>query len=358
MPTTAPSTQNPTPRQVASTLAGIAVIATLLALPDASTHLFWNLMIPTLPAVVTLWPGVWRNVCPLGSTAALTRSFAPNPGRAMSLSGQGIATFGSVALLAALLPLRRLGFDLSGPATALMLVAAGTVAVTLAARFSGKSGWCATLCPVNAVERLYGQAPLGEGTNSHCTTCSHCVAVCPDSVRSMAPLRATPTRWHRLADTLMAGGFFGFVWGWFHVPPTAGDFSPLLVARAYLLPLGTGALSLLIFLMIVRVPSAKRAKVVRAFAATTLACYYWYRLPALLGFGLFAGDGVLLDLSSVFSPALPTVVRIASLALIALHWVTTNRKDSNAWLTRPPAEPQLVTLGAGRRAGVGYRVAA
>src|SRR5690242_18741372 len=48
---------------------GMFIWVALIAWPRLGLHLLWNVLIPVAPALLVLAPGVWRNVCPLGSMA-------------------------------------------------------------------------------------------------------------------------------------------------------------------------------------------------------------------------------------------------------------------------------------------------
>ena len=287
--------------------------------------------------MLVIAPGVWRNVCPLASLSSITDRLPVRSHRALSRRAQGVLAVSSVAGAAVIIPMRHLFFDLNGRASALLILAIMGLALWMMSRYSRKSGWCAGLCPVAAIEKLYGQTPAIQPANARCTTCSQCVAVCPDVSRNFAPLRVTPTRLHRLADTVMVGGFAGFVWGWFQVPNAVAVAQWNDIAYAFALPLGGGLASLAIFLAVKRfAPESARPKLVRVFAAAAIAVYYGYRLPALLGYPQFASDGVLVDLSGTLPDAFPLACRIATTTVFA-GWLLF-KPGSKRWTLRPPTE--------------------
>jgi nitrite reductase (NADH) large subunit len=47
--------------------AAIALCVVLVLEPTRALHLFWRYVIPVLPIVFLLAPGLWRNVCPLAT---------------------------------------------------------------------------------------------------------------------------------------------------------------------------------------------------------------------------------------------------------------------------------------------------
>ena len=54
------------------TLVGIAIL--LLVDPTDGLKLWWGLLIPGLPLLWLVAPGIWRNVCPLAATNQLPRT--------------------------------------------------------------------------------------------------------------------------------------------------------------------------------------------------------------------------------------------------------------------------------------------
>ncbi len=71
--------------------------------------------------------------------------------------------------------------------------------------------------------------------------------------------------------------------------------------------------------------------------AAAVSIYYWYRLPALIGFGIIEGDGVLIDLSLTLPTWFPYLLQITS-TLFFMWWIVFNKKEMTSWLIRPPYE--------------------
>lgn len=334
--------------QVVTVVASFALLLTLILKPHMGVRLFWNLVIPVVPALALFVPGWWRNACPLGTVANLGQRNGRQAGRKLSLRAQGWLSVGSVVLLATILPARHLFFDLNGHATAALLIGTTVLAMTLGWRYAAKSGWCGGLCPVQGVERLYGQAPAVQTRNAQCSSCSHCVAICADSMASMAPRKTSPTVQHRWTDTVLVGGFVGFVWGWFQVADVAGSVSRLDVLFAYAMPFLGALVSGSIYLALRHlVPDQRRPLLVRAFAAAAISCYYWFRVPALLGMGHIPGDGVLLDCSAWLPEWTVMASRLLIVGLLGT-WLLRQTAELH-WSARPatlraPAAPAPITI--------------
>jgi len=317
--------------QTAVWLVGVAIVAALLWAPDVGIHAFWNVLIPVAPALLAFAPGLWRNICPMATNALFLRHVEKSARKKVPYAWQGRFLLIGVLLLYAIVPLRHVSFDLNGPATATVILALAAAAVVMGSRFEWKSGWCSGICPVHPVERLYGSKPLLSVSNAHCGLCHRCVQPCADSTPDLDPLTAESGLPRRMAGILTVGGFPGLVWGWFQVPDYAGTAGWSHLGPAYAWPLICAAVSTALFLALQRWngPALRRA-----FAAAAIACYYWYRLPALFGFGPFPGDGMLIDLRDTLPAWFPLVSRVATTALFA-WWFVGRRTASRAWAVRP-----------------------
>jgi len=336
-----PASRNLSPRtrlgwrtlQFAVWFLGAGIFAALLFRPAVGLHAFWDVLIPLAPALFALAPGLWRNVCPLGSTALSSRHAGVSRGRTPSRRTQGRFALVGLALLLGIVPLRHPFFDLSGFATAWILAVLALLSVGAGLLFEWKSGWCSGLCPVHPVEKLYGRKPWFTVPNAHCAPCERCVALCPDSTAGEGKPGVENGR--RLAATLLTGGFAGFIWGWFQVPDRTADAGLAHLASAYAWPLGGFLASLLLFLFLRERFPGWRSRLPRLFAAAAIACYYWYRLPALFGFGPFPGDGMLVDLRGTGAAAFVPLSRGFTTAFFA-WWILIRPETARPWMIRPP----------------------
>ena len=275
-------------------IAGVALVAALLLQPGVGLLILWNVLIPVAPALIVVAPGLWRNICPMATFSFLPRRFGISrrkiPARRMVAL---LSASGMIALLL-IVPLRHVVFDTDGPMTALMLLLSAGVAISMGSLFEWRSGWCNTLCPIHAVEKLYGFAPAIRVQNMRCDTCKKCLTPCPDSTRTMNSSVTGPTVVEKLAGHFMIGGFAGFIWGWFRIPDYHGDAGLTEVISAYFWPCAGALVSLAVYVAL-RAWACRsrtdRALLVKVFAATAVSTYYWYRIPALAGFGPNPGTG-------------------------------------------------------------------
>lgn len=314
---------------------GGAALLMLLALrPQAGLHVMWDVVLPVAPALMAIVPGVWRNICPLGTTSQLARHTGRSLSRQLSEPWQIAFQTTGLGLLLAVVALRHVSLNVDAFATFMALTLAALMAFTAGVLFSGKSGWCSGLCPVHPVEKLYGQAPAVTVKNAHCPTCVRCTAICPDSTKAMSPMLGKHHPWRTPAAWLLVGGFPGYIWGWFHVPDSATGSAGVHLVTAFGRPFGAMAVSLAVFVALSKLlPRARHASLARTFAAAAISIYYWYRLPALVGIGVFPGEGMLVDLHQVVATGTMLAVQLSVTAFWA--WWLVVRKPSRAWQVRP-----------------------
>lgn len=321
---------------------GLGIFLSLIFLPEIGIHAFWNVLIPVAPALLVVSAGLWRNICPLASTSLLSRHFGLARNKKLKVSQQGKLQLVSVILLLLIVPLRHTLLDTNGPATALVIGLLALIAIVVGYRYDWKSAWCSGLCPIHPVEKLYGRKSLFEMPNAHCKSCVNCVSICPDSSpssRSLSKKKKISIR--KLAENLMVGGFPGYVWGWFHVQDYSNGEGWNHLISTYAYPFISMAITLILFLTMKKMLDKKYQKIlINLFAAAAVSIYYWYRLPALLGFGIIEGDGILVDLSQTLPVWIPNLLQIIT-TLFFMWWIVFNKKEMTSWLIRPPYEKDI-----------------
>jgi Pyruvate/2-oxoacid:ferredoxin oxidoreductase delta subunit len=308
--------------QAVMLLVGVVLVGLLIFWPAAGIALMWNFLIPVAPGLVTIAPGLWRNICPMATFHMLPQKLGLAQNIRMPEWGAAALGLISVTLLFVVVPMRRIGLNVDGPLTAIMLLSAAVVAGVMGALFEMRSGWCTSLCPIHPVERLYGTNPAFAFKNARCDLCEACSNPCPDSTPEMTPTITGATRVQQLLGNFVVGSFPGFVWGWFQVP----DYPPRLVGSqeiitAYVWPLGACIVSYVVFKIvehIFRHKAKARAVLHRIFAAAAVSTYYWYRLP---------GPAALLP---VWFPMVSHMVTTPF-----FFWFLVIRSPKVSWLKRP-----------------------
>lgn len=329
-----------------SGIAALLLLAILVIAPDIGLFVLWNVVIPSAPALILLAPGIWRNVCPLGSLSLLPARFGLAGRRHVSARLQGRLHLAGVLLLFALVPLRHVILDTNGMAVAMAIAGLAGVALIFSMRYEWKSGWCSGLCPVHPVEKLYGSVPAVTTANAHCAVCTQCSIPCPDSTKGIHPLSVRKGRADTVAGLLMTGGFPGFIWGWFQVTDAPGTSTALHIVEAYGWPIGGALVSLLLFIVAERlIPRSHRAHLGRFFAFASIACYYWYRLPQLIGFDSGSGWSLLADVTGSIPSWIPGPVEIATTLFFAWFVLWRGPGAKRSWSRRP----QFATIDLRRK---------
>jgi len=329
--------------QILIGLISLSIFFLLIFLPEIGIHAFWNVLIPIAPALLVLATGLWRNVCPLASTSLIPRHLGFSKKKRLKVKQQGKLQLTAVILLFLIVPLRHTIFNTNGQTTALIIGVLALIAFYAGSQYDWKSAWCSGLCPIHPVEKLYGRKSLFTLPNAHCKSCINCVSPCPDDTPSIHPLynKKKKKTNQKIAETLMIGGFPGFIWGWFHVQDyyNSEGWNHLIFTYAY--PLLAMTITLILFLIIKKTLTEKYEKtLINIFATVSISLYYWYRLPALIGFGLFQGDGMLIDLSQSLPYWFSNVLQIST-TLFFIWWIVFKKKNRTSWLIRPPYTKQI-----------------
>ncbi|MGZ3765756.1 MAG: hypothetical protein ACXVA2_13895 [Mucilaginibacter sp.] len=297
--------------------------------------MFWNILIPVAPALLVVFTGLWRNVCPLATTNLLPRHLGLSKRKKLTAKQLGIFNLISVIALYAIVPLRHAIFNTDGVATAILIISMAVAGVILGFFYEWKSAWCSGLCPIHPVEKLYGGNVIMSLPNAHCDLCMNCVVPCPDATANINPRSSERTIWHRMSGLFIVGGLPGFIWGWFHVADENGITSLYSFIRVYEMPLLGFATTLFIYgVLSIIIQKKFEQKLIGFFAAAGVSCYYWYRLPALLGFGKFGDDGLLINLRTVFPSWTVQTMVIATTAFF-FYWLFFRKQNNKGWLIRP-----------------------
>jgi len=321
--------------QIAVWLVGATILTCLLFFPTLGVILFWNILIPVAPALFVVAVGVWRNVCPLATTNLLPRQLGLSKRKKLSATQLGQLNLIAVIALFMIVPLRHAVFNNNGVATGIMIIAMAAIGVTMGFFYEWKSAWCSGLCPVHPVEKLYGGNILLSIPNVNCDQCMNCVIPCPDSTPNLNPKISAKTVYHKISGLLIIGGLPGFIWGWFHVPDEHQITSLATFFGVYEIPLMGLAVTLAAYLILSNVLDSKyERKLISIFAASGVSCYYWYRIPALIGFGKFAPDGLLYSLQGTIPDWIVPIIPILT-TVFFFYWLVIRKRNNRSWVIRP-----------------------
>jgi hypothetical protein len=316
--------------QVALLLVGVGYVFLLTFMPKIGLMLFWTVLIPVAPLLVTVAPGLWRNICPMATVGLLPRMFGFSMQIKMPDHVAAALRFLGVVGLYVIVPLRQVLLNVNGPAAAFMLVAAAVVAFLMGIVFQWRSGWCTSLCPIHPVEKHYGTSPIYEFKNARCSACQNCSNPCPDSTAGMTAGVTGPTWLEAKTGYFLIASFWGFVWGWYQVQNYEGRVGMAEIVNTYVWPLGGALVSLVVFRildLLFRESPQVRVILGRIFAAGAVGTYYWYVLPS-----------VFVKHTGLQLPWFPLASHIVTSAFF--FWYLVLRPVSGkCWLTRPKAPP-------------------
>ena len=261
----------------------LILIGGFIVQPEFALPVFWNVLIPALPASFLIAPALWRGTCPLATLNMLPNS---RMGR-RALPKRAIPTVNAlgIVLLVVLVPARRFLFNEHGIALAVVVIAVAVAAVALGTVFDAKAGFCNAICPVLSVEKLYGQHPLVRMGNPHCALCLLCT---PKGCMDLAPEKSAiqalgtaqkSTAWFKTAFGVFAAAFPGFVVGYFTTTNGPLSTAPSIYLNIALWACG----SYLVVVMTVWLLKVRVAVVLPVLAATSIGLYYWFVAPIVAG---------------------------------------------------------------------------
>ena len=308
----------------ASIVVAIAVAALLIFIPDTGLVVMWKIVIPLLPLLFLLAPGIWRNICPLAASNQTPRALGITRAKTAPAWLKEYGYVIAFSLFIGFVVLRKAGLDDSGPLSALLLLGAMTGAFAGGMLLKGKSGWCSTICPLLPVQRIYGQTPLLMVANAHCQPCVGCVKNCYDfnpRAAYLADLHESDTYWSGYRKYFV-GAFPGVIVGFFAMPGLAWMGVAI-------------AVSLASFATLVTFWKTSAHTLTSLYGAVAFSLFYWWASEILPG-------------------PLTWAARLGAIALAATWFVRTLRMETP--FTERASGP--VAPPAGTVAGVGVRTLA
>ena len=303
-------------RLVGVLVAAVVVVA-LFVRPAGALFAFWRLIVPVIPLLLVVAPGLWRNLCPLATVNQVPRLLDRTRAR---VSPRWLAQYGyviAVTLFLAVVVNRKVVFNTDGPALGVLLIAIFVAAFVGGATLKGKSGWCSSMCPILPVQRIYGQTPFVLVRNSHCEPCVGCTKNCYDFNPTVAydadmydddRAFVAYRRW-------FVGLFPGFVLAYFQVPAHPPASLPVVYGHTLTYALVSLALFLTLDVFLRATPVVLPA----LFGGAAFVIYYWYSATT---FPQALGEVFGTDLGGLTWP-----IRIAVVVLAGVWLVRTLRTE-------------------------------
>jgi NADPH-dependent 2,4-dienoyl-CoA reductase/sulfur reductase-like enzyme/ferredoxin len=302
--------------RVVSVASYVVLILALLVWPTTGLTVFFGLVIPILPALFWIAPGIWRNICPLSSANQSARVLGFTLGRTAPRWVRERGYLLAMGLFFGIAGARLAVFNDDGTATAVLLAVVVLSAFGAGVLFQGKSGWCSSICPLLPLQRVYGQTPFVLSPNSHCQPCLACTRNCFDfqpQIAQQADLHDTDPRWSQ-PRRLFASALPGFVLGFFTVLDQPSLSMEETYARLALFVLGSvGG-----FVFLETVLGISSGMVTALWGAVALHIFYWFSshtfgdaLSSLFGLG---------DLDWLRWPILSVLTPLTLVWLVRTYW--------------------------------------
>src|SRR6478735_4053771 len=325
--------------RVITMAAYLTVIALLFVRPAAGLFVIFQVIVPLLPILFFVAPGLWRNVCPMAASNQMPRVLGIGGTRAvpewLRKRGYLIAVAGFLGIAGA----RLAGLDHNGAAMGAVLVAVIVAAVAGGLVFKGKSGWCSSICPLLPLQRVYGQTPFVVVPNSHCTPCVACTKNCYDfkpQPAYQADLHDPDPHWSA-PRKLFVAALPGFVLGFFTLVNVAGTAGLAVYGQLALYVAG----SIASFYVLDAVLALTPALMTALYAAAALNTFYWFAGVVLAG---SAQTITGLEVAWIRWPISGLV------AMLTVVWISRTYWTERAYLAEsvPATTPTPLTLLPGR----------
>ncbi len=187
-----------------------------------AADLFWQGIMPLLPALLLIAPQLWRRICPVGAIGlAAARLFRAEHEigrgrlpRAVNVWIKWNGVIAAAIIFWLIIPLRLLVFNEGSRATMALLAALGAAALALGVAGPWKSPWCSGICPLLPVEKFYGAAPLHRSVDTRCVPagvpqdCYRCALHCLDVPQTDTRYRRAMNKAGSAPAVERARGFF------------------------------------------------------------------------------------------------------------------------------------------------------
>lgn len=321
------------------------VVWTVWTEPDLGFALFWKLLIPSLPLVFAVAPGIWRQICPMAFLNQLPRTFGFSREMTLPVKAKNLAYFISALAFFFLVSLRHVYFNEDPLAWLVLIVTALGLAFLGGLLFKGRSGWCGTFCPLAPIQKAYGHAPVFTVKNGYCPSCVGCQKNCYDFNPRAAFLSdlSDSDLWYAGHKKFFVAGLPGFAVGFF----TAADPSQTGLI-AYFLHMAGWIVTTLGIYMAVRIFFRVSDYLIAAISAlSALNIFYWFTSQGIVdtAFRLLGGT----------APAQAGYVLQAVVLLVTLRVIMNGiqaERDFRA-LNAPSGQPKVGVKVDAIRAGGG-----
>ncbi|VAW87153.1 hypothetical protein MNBD_GAMMA16-12 [hydrothermal vent metagenome] len=254
-------------------------IVGLFIQPETTLFFIWFVLIPIIPLLLFVSPGLWRNLCPIAVINQLPRMAGAGENIRVPpwfVTHSGII---SLCLFVLIVSCRKILFNDNAVALACLLIVILLIAMFMGIRYKGKSGWCTSICPMLPVERLYGQGAFIDFAHSHCQPCVACTKSCSD-LQPKSQRSALPTHNQRDKKPIpyfacFASIFPGFIFAYYLAPnPIMSDW--LEIGRMYSYFVVFCSISACFFFLAKLLLQVSLRRMTIFYGAAAFNIYYWF----------------------------------------------------------------------------------
>lgn len=267
--------------RIITLIATFGLMFVIAARPQVGLDLFWKLIVPLMPLVFAVLPGLWRQICPMALLNQTPQLFGWSRGLTFPLTLKNSIYIVSALTFFLVVTLRHVYFNTEPSALLVLMGTSLGLAFTGGLIFKGRSGWCGTLCPLMPIQKAYGQAPLVLVKNGYCSTCVGCQKNCYDfnPRAAMHSDLADADQWYSGHREFFVAGLPGLAIGFY----TASDPNQTGLLP-YFLHMGQWiALTLGLYMAFTRIVRISRYKAVLVFSMGALVIFYWFASPVISG---------------------------------------------------------------------------
>lgn len=236
---------------------------------------FWNFIVALLPLIFFFAPGFWRNICPFAASNQVPKVYKFTQGLTLSKRLANYAfLIGFVTFLICISLRKVIPLDHQGPFIASGILSFIVIAFIGGCFFKGKSGWCASICPLSPIQQVYGQTAFIPIRNSHCRPCVGCTKNCYDFNPRISNISNLNSNDEPITDyrKFFVAILPGFILAFFILP----NYPASTLIRLYAGILLFMSVSLSIFVAIKTFSRMSISKIAVLFGAAAINIYYWF----------------------------------------------------------------------------------
>ncbi len=250
------------------------VIYLLFTRPETGLVLIWKLLIPFLPLSFAIFPGIWRNICPMALLNQLPRTLGISREKTLSEFMRRVALYISVLFFIVFVFFRHPVLNHEGTVLGVILLLALIFALIGGYIYKGRSGWCGTFCPLAPLQKAYGHAPLILIKNGYCEPCLGCQKNCYDfnpRAAIFSDLNDADERWSEQRKFFIAI-LPGLITGFFNSGYSA-EVAITEYLSSMLIPMGV---SIGLFYSLHNLLNFNYYKLASIYSMFALSLFYWF----------------------------------------------------------------------------------